>query len=84
MFPNVRALADSFDEGKTWISTYRKALSASATVAGQWFDYSYAGGNPIPNYYAASPLEAATLEAEKGIILPRMNGESCFCTAGLR
>lgn len=78
MFPNVRALADSFDEGKTWISTYRKALSASATVAGQWFDYSYAGGNPIPNYYAASPLEAATLEAEKGIILPRMNGEKLF------
>lgn len=77
-FVNVRQLADSFDAGKTWISTYRKAVSASATVSGQWFDYSYASGNPIPNYYAASPLEAATLEADKGIILPRMSGEKLF------
>ena len=73
MFRNVRAFADSAGEGgKHWISTYRKALSASATIAGQYFDYGYAGGNPIPNYYAASPLEAAALEPEKGIILPRM------------
>lgn len=73
MFANVRrfALAAS-DDGKHWISTYRKALSASATVTGQWFDYGYAGGNPIPNYYASSPLEAATLEREKGIIMPRI------------
>jgi hypothetical protein len=72
-FKNVRSLVDSLtDSGKTWISTFRKALSASATVTGQWFDYSYASGNPIPNYYAASPLTAATLEREKGIILPRL------------
>lgn len=71
-FKNVRALVSSFDDGKTWISTFRKALAATATVAGQWYDYSYAGGNPIPNYYAASPLAAAILEPEKGIILPRI------------
>ena len=72
-FRNFRALANAAtDDGRHWISTYRKALSASATVAGQYFDYSYAGGNPIPNYYAASPLEAATLDGAKGIIVPRM------------
>lgn len=72
-FANFRALSDAAtDNGKNWISTYRKALTATATVTGQYFDYSYVGGNPIPNYYAASPLEAAVLEAEKGIIVPRM------------
>jgi hypothetical protein len=73
VFANVRrfALAAS-DDGKHWISTYRKAVSSSATVTGQWFDYGYAGGNPIPNYYASSPLEAATLERDKGIIMPRI------------
>lgn len=78
-FRNVRALVSSFDEGKQWISTFRKAATASATVTGQWFDYSYVGGNPIANYYAAAPLEAAVLEPEKGIIVPRMAaGEKQF------
>lgn len=77
-FRNLRELVQAADtDGRCWLSTYRKALSTTATVAGQWFDYSYAGGNPIPNYYAASPLEAATLEAEKGIVVPRMaSGET--------
>jgi hypothetical protein len=70
-FANVAAFSAAAND-KNWISSYRKALSASATVAGQWYDYSYAGGNPIPNYYASSPLEAAVLEYEKGIICPRV------------
>jgi len=74
-FRNVRAFADAAgDEGRNWISTFRKAPAAAATVGGQWFDYSYAGGNPIANYYASAPLEAATLEPEKGIVIPRMAG----------
>lgn len=71
-FRNVAAFASAAND-KNWISSYRKALSASATVTGQWYDYSYAGGNPIPNYYASSPLEAAALESDKGIICPRVS-----------
>jgi hypothetical protein len=72
-FRNIRDLGLALtDSGKTWISTFRKVPAATATIAGQWFDYGYAAGNPIPNYYAASPLVAATLEADKGIIVPRM------------
>jgi len=79
-FINCRALASSLvDDGRTWISTYRKAIASTATIAGQWYDYSYAGGNPIANYYAAAPLQSAVLEPEKGIILPRISaGESMF------
>lgn len=72
-FANVRALAKAADtDGKQWVSTYRKAIASTATVTGQYYDYSYAGGNPIANYYAAAPLEAALLESDKGIIVPQM------------
>jgi hypothetical protein len=78
-FRNARRLAESFSAGKTWISTFRKVPAVTATIAGQWFDFSYAGGNPIPNYYAAAPLQPALLEPEKGIIVPLMvNGERQF------
>lgn len=72
-FANLRELGRSLvDDGKYWISSFRKVPAATATIAGQWFDYGYASGNPIPNYYAAAPLEAAVLEADKGIIVPQM------------
>jgi hypothetical protein len=72
MFRNFRALGTAFDAGQSWFSTFRKVPAATATVTGQWYDYSYAAGNPIPNYYAASPLVSAVLEPDKGIIVPRM------------
>jgi len=73
-FSSVRYLGLSLvDEGKTWVSSFRKVPAATATIAGQWFDYGYAAGNPIPNYYAASPLVASVLEREKGIIMPRIS-----------
>lgn len=72
MFKNFRTLGQAFDDGKSWISTFRKVPASTATIAGQWYDYSYASGNPIPNYYAASPLVSAALEPDKGIIVPRM------------
>lgn len=73
-FAGFYDLLEAFENGQTWISTFRKQPAASATVTGQWFDYSYAAGNPIPNYYAAAPLEAATLESDKGIVVPLMSG----------
>lgn len=70
------AMVAAIEEGRSWQSTYRKAIAATATVAGQWYDYSYASGNPIANYYAASPLEAAVLDTARGIIVPRMEGSA--------
>lgn len=76
MFKNYRTLIAAMDAGQTWISTFRKVPASTATIAGQWYDYGYASGNPIPNYYAASPLVSSVLEPEKGIIVPRMTGSS--------
>lgn len=56
------------------MSSFRKVPAGTATITGQWFDYSYASGNPIPNYYAATPMASATLDSTKGIIVPTMSG----------
>ena len=45
---------------------YRK-LTTAVTIAGQWFDFSYAAGNPVANYYASVPLTSATVDADRGI-----------------
>jgi hypothetical protein len=51
---NVRDLIDAEDSGAFWFSTWRKTPT-QPTSAGIWFDLSMSPGNPVPNYYAASP-----------------------------
>jgi hypothetical protein len=65
-FKNIRAYVDAAENGAYHITGFRKVPS-QATTAGNWVDLSMASGNPVPNYYASSPLTAATLETEKGI-----------------
>ena len=65
-FASVGALAQAAAEGKCWVTGYRK-LTTAVTIAGQWFDFSYAAGNPVANYYASEPLKAATIDADRGI-----------------
>lgn len=72
-FPHVRAWAESDDDGRSWLSFFRKVPPSAATIAGQWFDYSTAAGVPIPNYYASSPLVAQRLEGREGIYVPEQN-----------
>jgi hypothetical protein len=65
-FKNIRAYVDAAENGAYHITGFRKVPS-QATTAGNWADLSMASGNPVPNYYASSPLTAAILEAERGI-----------------
>ena len=53
-FRNVRELIDAENEGRYWFSTWRKQPT-QPTSGGIWFDLSMSPGNPVPNYYAASP-----------------------------
>lgn len=48
------------------ISAYRK-VNSQAGNANAWMDLSMAAGSPPAQYYASSPLEAATLQAKKGM-----------------
>lgn len=54
------------DGGQSHSSTFRKTSSA-VTTAGIWCDVSTMPGHPVTNFYASSPLVAATLLAREGI-----------------
>lgn len=59
-FRTVGAVVDAELAGKVKYTFWRKA-PAVVTVAGAWFDYSMAPGNPAPQYYAAAPLVSQTM-----------------------
>lgn len=65
-FGSVRQYVDAIEGGQSSVCSIRKVPS-QATIARQWADLSMAAGNPRPNYYASSPLEAATLDGFSGI-----------------
>lgn len=69
-FRNLRAWAGAEDLGQFHITSFRKAVSSAATTTSAWIDYSYFPGSPVANFYASSPLEAAELEASRGIYVP--------------
>ena len=59
-FRSVRDYANAMDEGRYTYSTWRKSPSQT-TTAGPVFDLSMSPGNPVPQYYAATPLKATRL-----------------------
>jgi hypothetical protein len=66
-FANTVELVDALtDDGQSWMGSFRKVPS-QATTAGAWVDLSMAAGKPAPQYYAASPLVAATLDGSRGM-----------------
>jgi hypothetical protein len=58
---NFADLVAAENDGKFWFSTWRKTPTQT-TGAGIWFDLSMSPGNPVPNYYAASPNIAIALK----------------------
>ncbi len=58
--------ATAQEDGRATFASIRKVPSQAST-ASWWVDLSMAAGNPPPNYYAAAPLEAKTLDAFDGI-----------------
>lgn len=71
-FRNVAAWASAPDLGRSHITTFRKAVASAATLANDFIDYTYFAGNPPANFYASSPLEAAHVEAIRGIHVPNV------------
>jgi hypothetical protein len=66
MLRNVAAVGDAFVAGRSHWCGFRK-VPGQASAAGQWVDFSMAAGNPKPQYYASTPLAAATLDGFDGI-----------------
>lgn len=59
-FANVKELADAELDGYTQYRTWRKSPTQITTI-GVWFDLSMSPGNPVPQYYAASPLVSVAM-----------------------
>lgn len=59
-FKSLRDLIDAENNGQIRTFSFRKTPS-QVTTAGCWFDLSMSPGNPVPNYYAASPLISVAL-----------------------
>lgn len=60
MSSNVKDIVDAYDNGQSHYSFWRK-VPTQTTANGIWFDLSMSPGNPVPNYYAASPTVAIAL-----------------------
>ena len=72
-FKNLREYADAEDLGQYFVTSFRKAVSSTATTQSAWIDYSYFPGAPAANFYASSPLEAAEVEQARGIPVPTVS-----------
>lgn len=59
-FKNFRQINAAYDAGQFHVTSWRKQPTQT-TGSGIWFDLSMSPGNPVPNYYAATPLEAKVL-----------------------
>lgn len=66
------------EAGRSHVVGFRKAVSSTATVTGGWIDYSYFPGAPAANFYASSPLEAALVDASRGIPIPSVSPSRQF------
>lgn len=66
-FSSTADYVDAHESGQTFYTSWRKSPS-QATSQGIWVDLSMSPGNPIPNYYASSPLVADTLTSGLGLL----------------
>lgn len=64
-FRSVKRYAEAWESGRSYTSHFRKSYTSSPQAA--FYDTTLFGGGPPAQYYASSPLEAATLNGTRGI-----------------
>ena len=69
-FSKVRDISDADNEGRVWVSQFRKAVASAATTTNAGIDYSYFAGSPPANFYASAPLVSEYVESIRGIYVP--------------
>lgn len=65
-FRSVKKYAEAWDAGRSFTSHFIKT-SGTAPAAAMYIDTSMFPGGPPANYYASTPLAAATLDGTRGI-----------------
>jgi len=70
VFKSIKDLVDkAYIGGQNHRGTFRKTMQAIATTPGLFYDFSMYPGHPVTNFYASTPLVAATLPSREGIQL---------------
>lgn len=69
-FNRIAEVHDADREGRTWVSSFRKAVASASTTTNACVDYSYFAGSPPANFYASAPLVSSHVEASRGIYVP--------------
>jgi hypothetical protein len=77
-FARTAEWVEADDAGRAHVTGFRKVVSSTATVTDAWLDYSYFPGAPAANFYASSPLEAAVVDASRGIPVPTVSPSRQF------
>lgn len=72
-FANISEYANADEEGRGWITQFRKAVTSTATITSSYVDYTYFAGSPLANFYASTPLESAYVDDSRGIYLPQVS-----------
>ena len=70
---NYADIVDAYDKGRFHQYEIRKVSGSMPTA--RWFDLSYSGGLPLPNYYASAPLVMEAMEGAKGIYTGAKGGQ---------
>ena len=60
---SFKGLVDAEQNGQTFLSGFRKSVNANTGTNG-WFDITLSPGNPLPFYYASTPLIGAPLSQQ--------------------
>ena len=70
---NYADVHEAYDKGRFHQYEIRKVTGSISTA--RRFDLSYAGGLPLPNYYASEPLVMALMDGNKGIYKGTTGGQ---------
>lgn len=60
-FNSIKDYVDAELDGKSRLYSFRKSPT-QVTTAGLWYDMSMSPGNPVPQYYAASPMVSVQMK----------------------
>lgn len=77
-FRSVSEWVAAYENGQHWSVILRKGVTQAVNDTSRWIDWMYLGGNPSANYYASSPLVAATVDTGVRPYIPAVSPASQY------
>lgn len=74
-FRTISDVHTADEQGRCWVSQFRKAVASASTITNGAVDYSYFAGSPPANFYASAPLVSEYVESIRGIYVPTVGAD---------